>query len=234
MPELTLFLPMYDERESLRPTIARALQVLASVTADFELLIVDDGSSDGSEHLAQELAATQPRLRVLRHERNQGYGQALRTGFAAAQGEVIAYTDCDEPADLGLLPEALRHFDDPQVDMVIGYRTSRARDGLRRRLYSLGYNALVRRLFGVRARDVNFSFKLIRREALRRMQLGARTGFVDGELLTEAARLGLRIVELPVEYRRRRFGRSHFDSPRIAFETLCEIYRYWKTHRRLG
>jgi len=232
MPRVTLFLPMYDERESLRPTVAKALQVLERSTSDFELLIVDDGSRDGSERLAQELAAAEPRVRVLRHEHNQGYGQALRSGFAAARGEIVAYTDCDEPADLNLLPETLRRFDDPQVDMVVGYRTSRDQDGLRRRLYAAGYNALVRRLFGVRARDINFSFKLIRRGALERMQLGARTGFVDGELLTEAGRLGLRVVEIPVEYRRRRFGRSHFDSLQVVYETWCEMYRYWRRGRR--
>ena len=223
---------MHDECLSLAPTVARALQVLKSITDDFELLIVDDGSSDGSERLAQDLAAGEPRLRVVRHERNEGYGQALRSGLSASRGDVVAYTDCDEPADLGLLPETLRRFDEPRVDMVIGYRKSRGRDGLRRRLYSAGYNVLVRRLFGVTARDVNFSWKLIRRDALRGMRLGARTGFVDGELLTEAARLGLRVVEVPVEYRPRRYGRSHFDSPRAAFETLCEIYRYWRRRGR--
>lgn len=216
---------MHDERESLHATAGRALEVLSELGLDFELLIVDDGSSDGSELLAAELAAHDTRVRVVRHERNLGYGQALRSGFAAARGEIVAYTDCDQPADLGLLPEALRLFSDPALDLVIGYRTSRGADGLRRRLYSLGYNLLVRVLFGVRVRDVNFSFKLIRRAALARMRLSARSGFIDGQFLSEAKRLGLRLVEMPVQYRLREFGRSHFDGFRPALENLAEMLR---------
>jgi glycosyltransferase involved in cell wall biosynthesis len=227
MPQVSLFLPMHDERESLRPTAEKALAVLRSVTPDFELLIVDDGSRDGSERLAAELAAAEPRVRVARHDQNRGYGQALRTGFAAARGDVVAYTDCDEPADLWELPRALRRFDDPAVDMVVGYRLNRW-EGLRRCVYSLGYNAIVRLLFRVRVRDVNFSFKLIRRAALGRLHLSAGSAFIDGELMTEAARHGLRVVEVPIFYRGREHGRSHFDSLRAATDTLAEIWRYWR------
>jgi glycosyltransferase involved in cell wall biosynthesis len=218
---------MYDERESLGPTADKALTVLAGISADFELLIVDDGSRDGSERVADELAARDPRVRVVRHERNLGYGQALRSGFAAARGRIVAYTDCDQPADLALLPQALERLADPAVDMLIGYRTSRGACGPRRRFYSAAYNMLVRALFGVRVRDVNFAFKLIRKSAVERLRLTARTGFIDGQLLVEARRLKLRLVEMPVEYRLRQFGRSHFDSLATALATLAELLRYW-------
>lgn len=214
---------MHDERESLPATAGRALAVLNGLGLEYELLIVDDGSSDGSERLAAELQAREPHVRVLRHEQNLGYGQALRSGFAAARGEIVAYTDCDQPADLGRLPEALRLFDDPAVDLVIGYRLSRAQDGLRRRAFALAYNLLVRALFSVRVRDVNFAFKLIRRRALLGLRLSARTGFIDGQLLSEARRLGLRLVEIPVHYRPREHGRSHFDGLRPALENLKEM-----------
>ena len=111
MPRVTLFIPVHDERDSLLPTAHKALQVLSGVGADFELLIVDDGSRDGSAALADELAGADPRVRVLHHERNRGYGHALRSGFQAARGELVAYTDCDEPADLRLLPDSLKRFE---------------------------------------------------------------------------------------------------------------------------
>ncbi len=233
MPQVTLFVPMHDELESLEPFVRKALAVLSGVTPDFELLIVDDGSRDGSGELAERLAQSDPRVRVARHGTNLGYGSALRTGFAAARGDVVAYTDCDEPADLALLPAALRLFDDPAVDMVAGYRLARE-EGLRRWLYSRSYNALVRTLFGVQARDVNFSFKLVRRQALLQARLSARSAFIDGQLLSEAARLGWRIREVPVEYQARTHGASHFNSLRPAWAALGEILRYWWTRRLPG
>lgn len=227
MPRLTLFVPMHDERESLEPLVRKALAVLAGITPDFELLLVDDGSRDGSGERADELARGEPRLRVVRHPRNLGYGQALRTGFGQARGEVVAYTDCDQPADLALLPEALRLLDDdPGLDMVIGYRLHR-REGPRRWLYTRVYNTLVRALFGVRVRDVNFSFKLVRSAALRQARLSAGSAFIDGQLLSEAVRLGWRLREVPVEHQPRRHGRSHFDSLGPALATLAEMLRCW-------
>ena len=231
MPRVTLFCPVHDERESLPALVEKALGVLGGVTPDFELLIVDDGSRDGSGELADAAAAEDARVRVVHHARHRGYGQALRTGFTEARGDVVAYTDCDEPGDLHLLPDALRLLDDPALDLVVGYRLQRA-DTPRRWLYSKGYNLLVRALFGVRVRDVNFSFKLIRRDALRRLSLQAESAFIDGELLIEAARQGLRLAEIPVIYRARVHGHSHFDSLGAATATLGEIWSYWRRRRR--
>jgi glycosyltransferase involved in cell wall biosynthesis len=233
MPRVTLFFPMHDERESVRPMAEKALGVLAGFTPDFELLIVDDGSRDGSGELADALAAEDARVRVVHHAVNRGYGQALRTGFAEARGDIVAYTDCDEPADLQLLPEAVRLFDDAALDMVIGYRLQRD-DTPRRWLYSKGCNLLVRVLFGVRVRDVNFAFKLIRRQALRRLSLQAESAFIDGELLSEAARHGLRLAQIPVVYRLRAHGHSHFDSLGAATAALKDLWRYWRRRSRLA
>ncbi|MFN8371796.1 MAG: glycosyltransferase family 2 protein, partial [Anaerolineae bacterium] len=161
MHRVTLFYPMYNELKSVRPTTEKALKVLRAVCEEFEILIVDDGSSDGSEKIADELAAEHPEVRVIHHEGNKGYGQALRTGFANASKDIVMYTDCDEPADLWLFAAALTHMEDPTIDMLIGYRLNRW-DGMRRFVYSKIYNGLVRFLFGVSVRDINFSFKLVR------------------------------------------------------------------------
>jgi glycosyltransferase involved in cell wall biosynthesis len=225
---VTLFFPMYNELESIRPMVVKSLSVLETMTNDFELLIIDDGSSDGSEKIADELAAADPRVKVIRHEVNQGYGQALRTGFARASKEIVAYTDCDQPADLELLGEAIPHLNDH--DMVIGYRLNRW-EGVRRFVYSKIYNFLVTVFFGVHVRDINFSFKLINQKPLRKLKLAAGSVFIDGELLAEAARNRLTIYQMPVEYKPRQFGSSHFNSIRAATYTLEEIFAYRQRRR---
>lgn len=225
---VSLFYPMYNEVQSITPMTQKALEVLQALTDDFEILIVDDGSSDGSERIADELAKTDPRIRVIHHEGNKGYGQALRTGFANASKDIVIYTDCDEPVDLWLIHEAV-----PQMayyDMVIGYRLNRW-EGWRRFFYSKIYNGLVRILFGVRAQDINFSFKLIRREKLKKLHLGAKSVFIDGELLAEAARHHITVHQIPVQYKMRKFGTSHFNSIRAATHTMEEIWAYWQRRR---
>ncbi|NWF69815.1 MAG: glycosyltransferase family 2 protein [Chloroflexi bacterium] len=237
MARVTLFYPMYNELKSLTPMTEKALKVLRAVSEDFEILIIDDGSRDGSGALADELAAQHREVRVIHHEGNKGYGQALRTGFANASKDIVMYTDCDEPADLWLFAAALTHMEDAHIDMVIGYRLNRW-DGVRRFVYSKIYNGLVRLLFGVHVRDINFSFKLIRREKLKKLHLGAGSVFIDGELLAEAARHKLRIFQMPVIYQPRKHGTSNFDSVRAAMYTFEEIWAYWKrrrtqTHQRI-
>ncbi len=229
MRSVTLFYPMYNEVDSVRPMTEKALKVLSAVCDDFEVLIVDDGSSDGSEKIADELAAADPRVRVIHHETNQGYGQALRTGFSRASKEIVAYTDCDEPANLWLFGAAFDYIDDH--DMVIGYRLNRW-EGVRRFVYSKVYNTLVRALFGVKVKDINFSFKIINQDALKKLHLEAGSVFIDGELLAEAARHRLTILQMPVIYQPRKHGVSHFNSIRAATHTLEEIFAYRR--RRLA
>lgn len=225
---VTLFYPMYNEFKSVEPMTRKALQVMQAAADDFEILIIDDGSSDGSEKIADELARSDAHIKVIHHQGNKGYGQALRTGFSSASKDIVIYTDCDEPVDLWLIGEALDHLDG--YDMVIGYRLNRW-EGWRRFIYSKVYNNLVRVLFGVRVRDVNFSFKLIRRDQLQKFHLGAGSVFIDGELLAEAARYGMRIYQMPVQYMARKFGVSHFNNLRAATHTLEEIWAYWQRRR---
>lgn len=226
---ITLFYPMYNELKSVEPMTRKALEVMPTVSDDFEILIIDDGSSDGSEKIADDLARSDPHVKVIHHQGNKGYGQALRTGFASASKDIVMYTDCDEPADLWLIAEAVKHMDD--CDMVIGYRLNRW-EGVRRFIYSKVYNTLVRLLFGVRVRDVNFSFKMIWRNTLQKLHLAAGSVFIDGELLAEAARYHLKIYQMPAEYLPRKHGVSHFNSLRAAVYTFEEIWAYWQRRRQ--
>ena len=225
MTGISLFFPMYNELGTVERMVDEALAVLPALADDYELLIVDDASSDGSAQAAAELARRHPRVRVIHHPHNRGYGAALRTGFENAAQELVFYTDCDEPVDLWEIERALALIG-PQVDIVVGYRVKRY-DTLRRFVYSKIYNALCRLLFRIPVRDVNFSFKLVKREVLQRINLRAGSVFIDGELLAEAVRYGYRIVEIPIEYFPRRDGTSNFDSLHAAFYTLQEMLTYW-------
>jgi glycosyltransferase involved in cell wall biosynthesis len=224
-PSLSAFLPVYNERANLERMVDKAHAVLGRLTADYEVLIIDDGSTDGSERIADELAAQNSRVRAIHHPGNRGYGCALRTGFGSACKELVFYTDCDEPVDLNEIARALE-FMQPHVDLVIGYRIDRY-DTPRRRLYSRACNLLVRQMLGVRVRDVNFSFKLVRRRVLERIRLGADSTFIDGELLAEAVRYGFHVVEIPVQYFPRTSGASSFDDLRAPLHAGCELFAYW-------
>jgi glycosyltransferase involved in cell wall biosynthesis len=217
---------MYNERENILVALAQAQEVIPRLGfEDYEILVVDDGSRDDSAELVERMAASDPHIRLVRHPRNLGYGSALRTGFLSARCEVVFYTDSDLPVDLSELEQAVPRMEEEGADLIIGYRIERF-DTPRRALYSRVYNFLMRLLFGVRVRDVNFSFKLVRRRVLDRISLTAKTVFIDGQLLAEAVRHGFEILEVPIIYKPRRHGESSFNSLRAAWDTLVEMLRH--------
>jgi glycosyltransferase involved in cell wall biosynthesis len=198
-------LPAHNEAESLPDTVAGWAAALTRLAAEHEIIVVDDGSTDDTPRVLDALRRRHERLRVVAHDRNQGYGAAVLHGFDVAAFPLLLFSDADgqyDPRDLGAL---LQHVD--HADLVAGYRRRRADPALRR-ILSSGYNAIARRILGVELRDLNCAFKLIHRDALRRLGLRSRDFAINAELATRARRAGLRIVEVPVRHRPRRAGRS--------------------------
>jgi len=229
-PTISIFFPMYNEEANIHASVAAAHAVLSEVSSCYEIIIVDDGSSDRTGQIADELAAADTRVRCIHHGTNRGLGAAIRSGLAASRHEVVVYTDGDLPCDLNYIKQALPLLE--EADIVIGYRTAKRRETLLRTIYTRVYNFLIRRLFGIRVRDVNFAFKVFRRRAVDVLQLRSEGSFIDAEILAEAVRQGLRIAEIPVVYTPRTAGVSTLARPAVIVGIFVEMYRYWRRVRR--
>ena len=220
---LSIVVPLHNEEENIQPLVASIFDALSADACFLELLLVDDGSRDRTAEMVRGLAAYEPRIRLVEHERNRGLGAAIRTGLNAARGDMVLYTDADLPFDFSLIPQLLTLAVGDNV--VIGYRANRG-EGLRRRLLSQGYNLLCRAAFGLHVRDVNFACKLIPRSALIGMRLVSEGSFIDAELLLECRRQGLAITEYPLTYYPRTRGQSTLSRPAVIAGILVEMLKY--------
>ena len=224
-PGLSIFFPAYNDGGTIASLVIRAVQVANRLTPDFEVIVVNDGSTDGTAEIANELANTYPTVRVIHHAGNRGYGGALRTGFAAATRELIAYTDGDaqyDPVEFEVLWKRLT----PEVDMVTGYKISRS-DPWHRIVIGRIYHYTVKLMFGLRVRDVDCDFRLMRREIFDRVGLERDSGVICLEMMRKVQDAGFRIVEVPVHHYHRTYGRSQFfNFPRIA-RTGIDVLKLW-------
>lgn len=228
LPGLSFVFPMFNEAGNIRRCVAEARLAARELAYEYEIIIVDDASTDESGQIADRLALEHPEVRVIHHRVNQRFGGALRTGFAAATKEWVLYTDSDLPIRILDATAALPIVSSAEI--VIGFRVGRC-DGVWRRLMSLVYNRLIRLVFGLRVRDVNFAFKLFRRSVLSRVALSAEGGFIDAEFLLEARKGGARIVELGLTYQPRLAGKSTLASTTAVLNVLKDMWSYYCANR---
>lgn len=230
-PSLSVVIPMYNEEAYVARAVSAARGVLEGMGADWEVVVVDDASRDRTGALADDLARADPRVHVVHNPVNRGLGGSLRAGWARATKDLILYTDADLPADLGELPRAVHLLEYQQADLLAAYRFDRTSEGLRRAAMAFAYNLLVRLLFGLRVRDVNFAFKLFRRALLQRIVLTSEGSFIDAELLLRAREAGAHVIQMGVDYFPRRHGASKLSSPAVVRGILRETARY-RSQRR--
>ncbi|MBI2764071.1 MAG: glycosyltransferase family 2 protein [Chloroflexi bacterium] len=235
LPALSYFFPAHNEEGNLRGLVEDALSTLPGLAEAFEVVIVDDGSNDATPALADALAAADPRVRVVHHERNRGYGAALRTGFGSARHDLIAFTDGDRQfriADLGRLITRFQ-VDDP--DVVVGFRIKRA-DPLVRTLYARAYRLANRIFFGLRVADVDCACKLFRREALAGIGVESEGAFFSAELLIKLGASGRRVVEVGVPHYPRTAGSPTGARPGVVFRAMRDFWllriRMWLARDR--
>jgi glycosyltransferase involved in cell wall biosynthesis len=225
LPALSFFFPVLDEEEHVRPLVSRALEVLPALATRVEVIVVDDGSRDRTGAIADELAAADPRIRVIHHPTRRGYGGALRSGIAASREAFIFFTDGDrqfDPADLALLLPSLEG-----VDAVIGYRRKR-NDPLRRLFVAWVYNRVIGVLFALPVRDVDCAFKLFRREVFASVPLdrvGSDGAFFSAELLIRLHQAGVRIAQVGVPHHARTWGAAKGAPPRVILRAIRDLLR---------
>lgn len=224
-PGLSIFFPAYNDSGTIASMVISAVQTARRLTPDFEVVVVNDGSADATARIAEELARLYPQVRVVHHPRNRGYGAALRTGFAAATKPLIFYTDGDaqyDPAELELLWARMTD----EVDLVNGYKISRS-DPLHRIVLGRLYHYTVKFLFGLKVRDVDCDFRLLRRSIFDRVHLEKSSGVICLELMKKVQDAGFRIVEVPVHHYHRAYGRSQFFNYRRLARTAIDVCKLW-------
>jgi glycosyltransferase involved in cell wall biosynthesis len=235
---LTVFFPMWNEQDYIYATVDAARDVCRHMVAegeigDFEVLIVDDASTDATGSIADSLAAEDSHVRVVHHPVNRKLGGSIKTGFAHARGDLVLYTDADLPCDLAELRKACRLLRYYGADVVSAYRHDRTGEGPRRMVYSWLYNWLVTLLFGVHIRDVNFAFKLCQRRIFDKLELTSEGSFIDAELLIKAQALGYRVIQFGVDYFPRSVGVSTLSSAPVIVDILREMLAQARQLREL-
>ena len=228
LAKLSVFFPMWNEEEYIERAVTAASEtcrelVDAGQVLDYEVIVVDDASTDRTPQIADALVAADPHVRVVHHPVNRKLGGSMRSGFDAATGDVVLYTDADLPFEMRELVRALRVLQTYEVDIVSAYRLDRTGEVPRRAVYSFLYNALVRTMFGTQVRDVNFAFKLVRREVLDHVELRSEGSFIDAELLVRAQKAGFQVLQIGVDYFPRTRGVSTLSSFGVIRTMLTEM-----------
>ena len=225
---LSYFFPAHDEAENIEALVEEALVELAPLAERFEIICVDDGSTDATGGLADRLAATHPGVvRVVHHPVNRGYGAAVRSGLAAARYPLICFTDGDRQfrlADLARLTDRLGEAADGVApDVVAGYRIRRA-DPAVRLVYARAYRAALRLFFGLKVRDPDCACKLFQREALEDVRVESGGAFLSAELLIKISQRGGVIVEQGVPHYPRTAGRASGADPRVVLRAVKDFW----------
>jgi len=230
---------MFNEQAFIHRAVEAAKEVCnlmkqENEISDYEIVIVDDASTDSTGTIADGLARQDQRIKVMHNPVNRRLGGTLKAGFSAASKDIILYSDADLPFDMMELRKAYRIMRNYKADIVSAYRHDRTGEGPRRALYSYIYNFLIRTLFGLRVRDVNFSFKLMRRAIFEHIHLKSEGSFIDAELLIRAQCLGFKIVQFGTDYFPRTRGISTLSSWSVILNIIKEMFSLRRELKKLA
>ena len=221
MVSISIFFPCYNEQENVGLAVEKALAVMEELNADFEVIVVDDGSTDGTGQIADEIAARNSGVKVVHHQSNLGYGAALQSGFKAATKELVFYTDGDSQFDINEMPALLPLME--QYDIVSCYRLNR-RDPIIRKINGWCWTKLVCLLFSLKIRDIDCAFKLYKREIFDDIKMSSTGALIDTEILARAARKNYSITQKGVHHYPRPAGLSSGANPSVVLRAFKELF----------
>ncbi len=227
---MSIVLPAYNEEANVGEAISRATEVAERLCVDHEIIVVDDGSVDGTVGVVRGASRADSRVRLVRHARNLGYGEALHSGFRSARFELVFYTDSDNQFDLNELEGFLPWVE--RANVVAGYRIKR-RDPFMRLVTALGWNHLVRMLFRVSVRDIDCAFKLFRRSVFDELDLESVGAMVNTELIVKLQRSGAGVIEIGVHHFPRRAGVARGVHPRVVGRAMYELATMYRRLNRV-
>lgn len=223
---LSIFFPTYNDAKILSYLISKADRVASLIADDYEILIINDGSKDDTKETLMPLEKVYPKLRILNHNYNRGYGAALISGFKNSRYEWVFYTDGDgqyDPSEIIKLTEKIS----VHVDVVNGYKIKRG-DNIIRRFIGYINNTILHIVFPLPISDIDCDFRLIRKSELKKFDLKSTSGTICTELIMRLKLVGARFEEIGVSHYSRPFGKSQFFTFTNIFRTVRDNIRLYK------
>jgi len=229
---LSVFFPAYNEEDNIKITVAKAKEVLNDIAERWEIIVVNDGSSDDTAKVVETISSKEPNIRLISHEKNRGYGASLKSGLYSAKYPWIAFTDSDGQFDFSEITNFIQKQRQTSADIVIGYYKKR-KVSLFTILTSKLWELLVSILFGLKVKDIDCGFKLISKkviEALPKLE-SERGAFISSEILIKAKKKGFNIVELGVNHYPRKAGKPTGRDIKVIIKSFADLYNLWKKLR---
>ena len=219
---ISVFFPCYNEENNVKKLLTETAHFLPTITSDYEIIVVDDGSLDATTEIAQNFSRENPKIKVVKHKTNRGYGAALRTGFENSEKDYIFFTDGDNQFDITEMTKLLPYVKD--FDIVAGFRIKR-QDNFIRKIYGFCFNQLVRFLFGLKIKDINCAFKIYRRDVIKKIKLRSSWGFINAEIFIRAKKMDYTIKEVGVNHYPRQWGAQKGASLKVILGSLSELFK---------
>lgn len=221
---ISFVLPMFNEREVIEDTVKEISVIANAVGSDYEIIIADDASTDGSAQIADRLTREDPHIKVIHLAVNTKFGGALAAGLKNATKDIIIYTDSDLPVGLPDVKKSLLLIED--TDIVTATSIVKKGDNIKRKIISLGYNFLIQSLFKADIKDINSGYKIYKRSIVKDMDLKSVSPFVDVEIFLRAKKLGARIKEYPLHFQPRKYGVSKISRIPVIWQTFMDMFKF--------
>jgi glycosyltransferase involved in cell wall biosynthesis len=227
--KISVFLPTYNESGIIKNVVLNTKKVLLDSAKTWEIIVVNDGSTDGTKKIVNKLSKNDPRIRVVNHRENKGYGASLSTGFYSARYPWIAFTDSDGQFNFSEITGFFKKQEETDADLVIGYYKER-RVSVSKKITSKFWEYLIFVFFGLKVRDIDCGFKLIRKTVIDNIQKleSERGAFISSELLIKAKKKGFKIVEIPVTHYPRTKGAGTGRNLNVIIKSFMDLFRLWR------